>query len=62
MMKNLARLLALALMTLALASSASAMAETCIRETGWTDGNGHPLDCYTCGTGSQQVTYCYPAN
>lgn len=61
MKKNCIRLfLSLALVTFA-ASSASAVGD-CTRETGWTDANGKPLDCYTCGTGSQQTTYCYPAN
>jgi len=61
MVKHNVRLLALAL-TLVLAASAGAAAtQTCTRETGWRDANGHPLDCYTCGSGSQQTTYCYPA-
>jgi hypothetical protein len=59
---RLLRALALALTTLALASSASASAGNCTRETGWHDADGHPLDCYTCGSGSQQTTYCYPAS
>jgi hypothetical protein len=58
---RLVRVLALVLTTFALASSAGAAGD-CTRETGWRDANGNPLDCYTCGTGSQQVTYCYPAN
>ncbi|MFL6234204.1 MAG: hypothetical protein ACJ76N_13800 [Thermoanaerobaculia bacterium] len=57
---RLLRALALVLTTLALGSSAVA-AVTCTRETGWHDAAGHPLDCYTCGSGSQQTTYCYPA-
>lgn len=62
MTKNRVRLvLALALTTFALASSASAIT-TCTRETGWRDANGNALDCYTCGSGSGQTTYCYPAN
>jgi hypothetical protein len=63
MVKNTVRFLALAL-TLVIATAAAAGAaagETCTREVGWTDGNGHPLDCYTCGAGSQQTTYCYPS-
>ena len=62
MMKNSVRLFALALtLVLAAAAAGAAAGETCTREVGWTDGNGHALDCYTCGTGSQQTTYCYPA-
>ncbi len=60
MTKKYVRLaLALALATFALVSSASAAGD-CVREVGWTDGNGNPLDCYTCGTGAGQTTYCYP--
>jgi hypothetical protein len=60
MMKKFVRLLALTL-TLALAAAAVAVGETCTRETGWRDAAGNALDCYTCGSGSSQVTYCYPA-
>src|SRR4051812_7446559 len=60
MVKNALRLLALTLILAASVGAASA-ATTCTRETGWTDASGHPLDCYTCGSGSQQATYCYPA-
>jgi hypothetical protein len=61
MTKNFLRALALVLATLALGSSAHAVAGDCTRETGWRDAQGHALDCYTCGSGSQQTTYCYPA-
>ena len=61
MTKKYVRLaLALALATFALVPSASAAA-ACIEEIGWTDGNGNPLSCFTCGVGPGQVTYCYPA-
>ena len=62
MAKNPVRLLVLALALVLAASTGATAAETCTRETGWHDANGHPLDCYTCGSGGRQVTYCYPAS
>jgi hypothetical protein len=62
MAKSSVRLLVLTLILALAASAGATAAATCTRETGWHDANGNPLDCYTCGSGSQQTTYCYPAS
>lgn len=60
MVRKSARLLlvlVLALMSFSLATSVKAAADTCTRDTTWTDGDGNPLVCYHC----KEATYCYPA-